>query len=107
MQSRVAAPMAALPPLPGTDWTDHERAEISRLESYCRDLGHWHLECTHTDVGDPFCVVHDQHSDVVVLHIARIDRRYVIDSPARESSVTVPTIEAAIDIAIAELELLA
>jgi hypothetical protein len=99
--------MAALPPLPGTDWTDRERAEINRLGSNCHDRGNWHLECSHTDAGDPFCVVHDQHSDVVVLHIARIDRRYVIDSPARESSVTAPTIEAAIDIATTELELLA
>jgi hypothetical protein len=99
--------MAALPPLPGTDWTDREQAEIDRLGTYCRDPGHWGLECRHTDAGDPFCLIYDQRRDVVVLHIARIERRYVVDSPERERSVTVPTIEVAIDIAITELTLLA
>jgi hypothetical protein len=99
--------MTVLPPFRGTDWTDRERAEIDRLEAHCRDLGHSGLECTHTDTGDPFCVVYDEHPENVVLHIARIDRRYVVDSPGRARSVTLPTIEVAIDIAITQLTLLA
>ena len=99
--------MAALPPLPGTNWTDRERAEIDRLEAYCRELGHLGLECTHTDVGDPFCIVYGEHPENVVLHIARIDRRYVVDTPGRGRSVTLPTIEVAIDIAVTQLALLA
>jgi hypothetical protein len=34
-----SGPMTVLPPFPGTDWTDRERAEIDRLEACCRDLG--------------------------------------------------------------------
>jgi hypothetical protein len=98
--------MVALPPSPGTDWTSRERGEIDRLESHCRDLGHSALECSFTEAGDPFCVVYGQHPDDVVLHIARIDRRYVVDSAGRARSVTLPTIEVAIDIAITQLTLL-
>jgi hypothetical protein len=94
--------MAGLAPSSGTDWTDHERGEIRRLEALCRNLGNWELESKRTDTGDPWCVVHDPRRDVVVLHIARIDRRYVVDWPARQRSVTVATIEAAIDIALSE-----
>jgi len=94
-----------LPPSPGTDWTDHEREEIGRVEPLCRKLEHWELECTHTDAGDPWCVIYDQRRDVVVLHIARIERRYVVASPARERSVPAPTIEIAIDFAVTDLVL--
>jgi hypothetical protein len=51
------------------------------------------VECTYTDAGDPFCVVYGEHPDTVVLHIARIDRRYVVDAPGRVRLVTLPTIE--------------
>ena len=97
--------MTRLPPSPGTDWTDHEREEIGRLEPLCRKLEHWELECTHTDAGDPWCVIYDRRREVVVLHIARIDRRYVVESPARERSVPAPTIEIAIDFAVTDLVL--
>jgi hypothetical protein len=94
--------MAKLAPSPRTDWTDHERAEIHRLEALCRELGQFELDCKRTDAGDPWCVAHDLRHDTVVLHIARIDRRYVVN--ARERSMTVATIEAAIEIASAELK---
>lgn len=96
--------MAGLAPSSGTDWTDHERGEIHRLEALCRKLGHWELECKCTDTGDPWCVVHDPLRDMVFLHIARIDRRYVVDWPALQRSVTVATIETAIDIALSETQ---
>ena len=64
------------------------------------------MKRTYTDAGDPFCVVYGQHPDDVVLHIAQIDRRYVVDAPGRTRSVTLPTIEVAIDIAITQLTLL-
>jgi hypothetical protein len=44
-------------PLPGQDWTDSERAEIRRLEKVCDASEHWTLECSQTDIGDPWCVV--------------------------------------------------
>lgn len=95
--------MDALIPLPGTDWTDYERAQISRLEARCHELGHWDLECKHTDEGDPWCVIYDPGRGFVVLHIARIDRRYVVVSLPHGRSMTVATIEAAVDIALTEL----
>jgi hypothetical protein len=56
-------------------WTDDEWAQISRLETLCRSIQHWELDCRHTDVGDPWCVIYDRHEHRVILHIARIDRR--------------------------------
>jgi hypothetical protein len=96
-------PMRGLPPSPRNDWTDRERAELHRLEALCRKLEHCELECTHADAGDPWCVIYDRRREAVVLHIARLDRRYIVEWPPLERSVTKPTIEAAIDIALAEL----
>jgi hypothetical protein len=39
------------------DWrSESERAEIGRLEKVCDASEHWTLECSHTDVGDPWCI---------------------------------------------------
>ena len=65
--------MVALAPVPGSDWTDDERAQINRLESICRSIEHWELDCRHTDVGDPWCVIYDNDEHRIMLHIARID----------------------------------
>ena len=69
----------------------------------CRKTEHWELECSHTDAGDPWCVIHDRQEHRIVLHIARIDRRYVVVCPTRQQSVATPTIDRAIDMALAEL----
>ena len=95
--------MATLAPLPGNDWTDHERNQIARLHALCRSSPHWELECRHTDAGDPWCIIYDRHEHLIILHIARIDRRYVVVWPAVQRSVTAPTIEGAVDMALAEL----
>src|SRR6516162_6786824 len=95
--------MARLAPLPGTDWTDDERTQISRLEAVCRNTEHWELECLHTDEGDPWCVIYDRHQHRIVLHIARIDRRYVVVWPPRQRSMTTETMERAVEAAIIEL----
>jgi hypothetical protein len=96
--------MVGLAPSPGNDWTDVERAEIGRLEALCRNTENWELDCSHTDAGDPWCIVYDRHEHRVVLHIARIDRRYVVVWPPRQRSVIRATIEPAVDIALSELE---
>ena len=95
--------MEGLPPSPGTDWTDHERTQIDRLEARCRNIDHWELECLHTDERDPWCVIYDLREQRIVMHIARIDRRYVLVWPGRERLLNTTTMEAAIDIALAEL----
>ena len=56
------------------DWSESERAEIGRLEKVCDASEHWTLECSHTDVGDPWCIIYDQEHHRTVLHIARIVR---------------------------------
>src|SRR5262245_23243614 len=55
--------LMAIVPFPGTDWTNDERAEIRRLEKVCDASEDWSLECSHTDAGDPWCVVYDRHQD--------------------------------------------
>jgi hypothetical protein len=46
----------------GHDWTANERAEIRRLEKFCEASNDWILECSHTDAGDPWCVVYDDRA---------------------------------------------
>ena len=70
-------------PLSGKNWSEHERAEIGRLEAVCSETNHWSLDCDHTDAGDPWCVIYDQQHHRIVLHIARIERRYVVVWPSR------------------------
>jgi hypothetical protein len=95
--------MVGMAPAPGTDWTDDERAEIDRIEALCGETEHWELECSHTDAGDPWCVVYDRDQHKIVLHIARIDRRYVVVWPHRQRSVIMTGMEVAVDTALSEL----
>jgi hypothetical protein len=94
--------MAAMAPSPGTDWTEDERTHIGRLETLCRRVEHWEMECSFTDACDPWCVIYDRHEHRIVLHIARIDRRYVVVWPSQRS-VNMATMNAAVDKALAEL----
>jgi hypothetical protein len=76
----------AIPPPPASDWADNERAEIRRLEQLCDASQDWLLECSHTDVGDPWCIIYDQQQEGIILHIARIDRQYVVVWPREQRS---------------------
>jgi hypothetical protein len=62
--------MQILLPKKGREWTNEEETEIARLRAVCGDGQHWTLECSHTDEGDPWCVVFNQPHHRVVLHIA-------------------------------------
>ena len=95
--------MVRLVPSPGNDWTEDECAQIDRLKALCRRTDLWELECSHTDAGDPWCIVYDLQRHRVMLHIARIDRRYVVVWPPLQRSMTNATMERAIDIALSEL----
>ena len=46
------------------------------------------LECAHTDEGDPWCIVYDRERELVVLHIARIDSRYVMARASHSKPLT-------------------
>ena len=82
------------------DWSESERAEIGRLEKVCDASEHWTLECSHTDVGDPWCIIYDQEHHRTVLHIARIDGQYVVVWPWQERSAKTALIAVAVQMAL-------
>ena len=86
------------------EWTSEELREIDRIRAVCVKHGDLELECSHTDEGDPWCVVYDQTRGRIVLHIARIDRCYIIVSPRREKSARSHSMAEAVEIALTELE---
>ena len=61
------------------------------------------LECAHTDEGDPWCIVYDAERELVVLHIARIDSRYVMARASHSKPLTMASLSAAINAALDEL----
>ena len=90
-------------PLRGKNWSEHERAEIARLEAVCSATDQWSLECDHTDAGDPWCVIYDQQHHRIVLHIARIERRYVVVWPRDGRSAETSSMTAAVELALERL----
>jgi len=96
--------VTALPPRPGSEWTDDERAEIRLLQQLCYASQDWSLECSHTDVGDPWCIIYDQHQQGIVLHIARIERQYVVVWPREQRSAKTSVMTLAIKIALEGLK---
>ena len=96
--------MKAIPPRPGFDWSGDEHAELRRLEQLCDASQDWSLECSHTDAGDPWCVIYDQHEQGIILHIARIDRQYVVIWPREQRSHKSAIMAVAIDIALEGLK---
>lgn len=70
--------MFSLAPRSGQGWTAEELNQIARLKEACRSIDWCRLECSHTEEGDPWCVIYDQRDESILFHIARIDRRYVV-----------------------------
>jgi hypothetical protein len=91
-------------PLRTQDWTESERAEIRRLEKVCDAFEHWTLECSHTDIGDPRCIIYDRQDDRIVLHIARIQRQYVVVWPREQRSAKTAIMALAVDMALERLK---
>ena len=85
------------------DWTHQELCEIERIRAECAPLPGFELECAHTDEGDPWCIVCDREGDLVVLHIARIDSRYVMARASHSKPLTMASLSAAINAALDEL----
>jgi hypothetical protein len=102
MQSRFPG-MLNLAPGPGNEWTEEEHAHISRLKRLCGQVPYWELDCKQTEAGDPWCIIYDHDHHRVVLHIARIDRRYLVVWPLQQRSETRATMAAAIDLILAEM----
>jgi hypothetical protein len=87
----------------GDDWTANERVEIHRLEKFCEASDDWLLECSHTDAGDPWCVVYDERHQRSVVHIARLERRLVVVMPRAQRVVYTTSMTAAVEMALNEL----
>jgi hypothetical protein len=96
--------MPILLPPNAPDWSAEELAEIDRLKASCEASVCWETNCSHTDEGEPWCAVFDREApDAVLVHIARIDRRYVVVWPQGGRTVTTTSIKAAVDLAVAEV----
>jgi hypothetical protein len=78
------------------DWTDRERREISRLKTMCAANKGWALGYGCAEAGDPWCIVHDQEGNVVV-HIARIGRRYIVAWATGQQPAQFASLKAAVD----------
>jgi hypothetical protein len=87
----------------GHDWTANERAETRRLEKFCEASNDWILECSHTDAGDPWCVVYDERHQRIVVHIARLERRLVVVMPRAQRVAYTTSMTAAVEMALNEL----
>lgn len=62
------------------DWTAAERARLQDLASQLSASGvHVEVIFGATDEGDPWCVVTDENGDVLI-HVARIDGKFVVHS---------------------------
>jgi hypothetical protein len=81
------------------DWTEAEDVEIARLAWACNQK--FELECNHTDEGDPWCVVRE--GSTIILHFAKIDRRYLIAFPQEGRCENPDTMRAVIDRAVEAL----
>jgi hypothetical protein len=86
------------------EWTEAEQIEIERLRSACRVVDHWDVDCDRTDAGDPWCIVYDRRQRRIIVHIARIDLRYVVVCPMIQRSIWAPSLGAAVDIALGEIQ---
>jgi hypothetical protein len=90
-----------LPPPSGVGWTDVELAEIERLKRLCRGPKGWELVCDQSDAGDPWTIIYDRTEERIIVHIARINRRYIVVFPMHARSHWTATLRSAIDIALA------
>jgi hypothetical protein len=63
------------------------------------------LECSHTDIGDPWCIVYDSEHHRIILHIARIESQYVVVWLRERRSAKTAIMALAIDMALDGLKL--
>jgi hypothetical protein len=77
--------------------------------SWCR-IRYWCDKCPklefaggQTDEADPWCIVYDRQREQVVLHVARIGRRYVMVLSSHPQPLTSALLSTAINVALDEL----
>jgi hypothetical protein len=100
----VAGTLSGLPP-GQADWSDREGREIARIRAACADHPPLELEGGRTDEGDPWLIVcaHEPGRECIVLHLARIDRCYVIVLPRLYRLDRTVSLTHAVDTALREL----
>src|SRR5262245_15231134 len=91
--------------LPDQDWTESERAEIRRLEKGCDASEHCTLECSQTDMGDPWLGIYAREHRRIILHIARIESQCVVVWPRAQRSAKTAIMALAIDMTLDGLKL--
>jgi hypothetical protein len=95
--------MAQSPDIVACCWSIPERIQIERLRYVCDKCPQLEFDGGQTDEGDPWFVVYDCDREQVVLHIARIERRYVMARASRSKPLTAVSLSAAVDAALDEL----
>jgi hypothetical protein len=81
-----------------------EAVQIGRLKRACAIIDcYWDIQCGCSDEGDPWCAVYDWGQDRAILHVARIDGRYLVAFPLSMHTSSTATLQAAIDAALIEL----
>ena len=83
-------------------WSNRELREIDRIRAACGNHLQLEMALGESDEGDPWCVISDRER--ILLHIARIDRCYVIARPCRSRLQTATSIRAAADLALSGLD---
>jgi hypothetical protein len=86
-------------PEASVDWTSNEKLELERLRD-AYPSPQFEMECDSTEDGDPWCVVSDPTLDRVIVHIARIERSYVVIFPERNLSKRVAQLRTAVDLVV-------
>jgi hypothetical protein len=84
-------------------WSTPERIQIERIRYVCDKCPQLEFDGGQTDEGDPWFLVHDRVLEQVILHIARIDRRYVMARASRSKPLTAASLSAIVDAALDEL----
>jgi hypothetical protein len=95
--------VACWPPIHPGCWSIPERIQIERIRNLCERCPQLEFDSGQTDEGDPWCIVYDREREQVALHIARVDRRYVIVRASRSKLSTAALLSAAVDAALDDL----
>lgn len=84
-------------------WSEEEQREIARLQEACRAVDFYRLECNETDEGDPWCSVCDDRNHTVAVHIARIERRYIVVFQSSLQPLRMSSLGGAVDLILQQM----
>lgn len=99
LQFEAPAPVAAFvaPQSPSEDWSNQELASLYRAQRLLSLTGvSFGVDRGRSDEGDPWFVFFGEDGEVIV-HFARIDGLYLLDSTAQSALITAPTLEALVE----------